>query len=405
MLWGDLSGVIMPKPKRQHYEWVPRLNLYRKRIKDVDGKYIPIYAKTEPEMDVKLEEARAVISAGLAAKADPTVRSYAESWLPSVTAEMGSKHKETFETALRLHILPVLGDIHLRDVRQSDCQAVMTRLAGKSSSLQGKVLNVMRRLLEDAVDNEIIARNPCAKVKAGGGKTAKKRPLTDEQSAVLLDAVKGTRAEPFCMIGLYSGLRREEILGLRWEAVYLDDPDPYLEVRLAVTFPTNSKAVVSDALKSDSAARIIPLAPELLAYLQSIRQESGYIIGGDKPLSYQQFSNLWAIVERRQTGEGWYWDKDKDGKQVKVKFMREKGQKSRSGDFCYTIDFHVTPHILRHTCATNWIRNGVDPRTVQYLLGHADPELTLGVYSHVVEESPKALAAAIHKSADVKKDE
>ena len=379
----------MPKPKRQHYEWVPRLNLYRKRIKDVDGKYIPIYAKTEQEMDVKLEEARAVISAGLAAKADPTVRSYAESWLPSVTAEMGSKHKETFKTALRLHILPVLGDLHLRDVHQSDCQAVMTRLAGKSS-LQGKVLNVMRRLLEDAVDNEIIAR---------------KRPLTDEEAAVLLDAVKDTRAEPFCMIGLYAGLRREEILGLRWEAVYLDDPDPYLEVRLAVTFPTNSKPVVSDTLKSDSAARIIPLAPELLAYLKGIRQESGYILGGDKPLSYQQFSNLWAVVERRQTGEGWYWDKDKDGKQVKVKFMREKGQKSRSGDFCYTLDFHVTPHILRHTCATNWIRNGVDPRTVQYLLGHADPELTLGVYSHVVEESPKALAASIQKRTEVKQEE
>ena len=65
----------MPKPKRQHYEWVPRLNLYRKRIKDVDGKYVPIYAKTERELDAKLEEARTVISAGLAAKADPTVRS------------------------------------------------------------------------------------------------------------------------------------------------------------------------------------------------------------------------------------------------------------------------------------------------------------------------------------------
>lgn len=388
----------MPRKKKEHYEWVPKLNLYRKRIKDVDGKYVPIYAKTEAEMDVKVEEAKAVIAAGLAAKENPTVRYYAQGWLSTVTANMGAKQKETFETCLRLHILPVLGDIHLRDVSQRDCSDVMTRLAGKSASLQGKVLNVMRRLLEDAVDNNIISKNPSAKVKAGGVKAKKKRALTDKQVAVLLDAVRGTRAEAFCMIGLYAGLRREETLGLRWEAIYLDEPDPYLEVCKTVTFPKNTKAVVSDIPKTEDANRIIPLEKELLDYLKPLRHPSGYVIGGETPLSYQQFSNLWAIVERRQTGEGCYRSKDKDGNIVKVKFMREKGQKSRSDDFCYTIDFHVTSHILRHTCASRWIRDGVDPKTVQYLLGHADPELTLGIYTHVVENSPAALAAALNKN-------
>lgn len=385
----------MPRQKKERFEYVPKLKLYRKRIKDVDGKYVPIYGKTEAELAAKLEEARAVIAAGLDAKENPTVESYAESWLPAVTAEMGDKYKESFEGALRRHVLPVIGGLHMREVLPDDAQSVMTRLAGKSSSLQGKVLNAMRRMFDNAVRNRLITGNPCENLKAGGKKAKKKKALTEDQAKTLLQAVAGTRAETFVYLGLYAGLRREESLGLRWEHVHLDDKDPYLEVCLNVIYPNNSKAMVKDVLKSDAANRIIPLSEELNAYLRSLQPASGFVVNNSEtPLSYSQYSNLWAIVERRSVGEGFYWDMV-DGKAVRKTFEKKLGEKSKGGDYCYTIDFEVTSHILRHTCASNWIKSGVDVRTVQYMLGHADPKLTLEIYSHIIEESPAALAESI----------
>lgn len=391
----------MPRQKKERFEYVPSLGRYRKRVKDADGKYVSIYAKTEAELAAKVEEARQIVEAGLRVKEDPTVENYVAKWLPAVTAEMRDKYKESFTNAVRLHIVPVIGHLHMRDVKPDDAQAVLTALAGKSRSLHSKTLSAMRRMFDNAVKNDLISKNPCDDLKAGGKKTPKKRPLTDAQMQTLLDAVKGTRAETFVMLGLYAGLRREESLGLRWEAVYLDHTPAYIEVRQVVTFPKNAGCQVDEILKTDAANRIIPLCAQLQEYLQSIRQPSGYLIGGEKPLTYSQFSNLWAIVERRQTGVGYYWGTE-NGKTVKRTFERKLGEKSRGGNYFYTIDFEVTSHTMRHTRATNWIREGVDPKTVQYLLGHTDAAFTLDIYTHVVEKSPAALADAINNPLGLK---
>ncbi len=70
--------------------------------------------------------------------------------------------------------------------------------------------------------------NPCEGISGKGGKpTKKKDALTDQQVEVLLDTVKGLPPYLFIMIGLYSGLRREEILALQWDCVFLDEPTPY----------------------------------------------------------------------------------------------------------------------------------------------------------------------------------
>ena len=68
----------------------------------------------------------------------------------------------------------------------------------------------------------------------GGGVPQKDRiPLTDEQVERLLEATRGLPPYLFVMLGLYAGLRREEILALKWDSVYLDLDAPYLTVRRA----------------------------------------------------------------------------------------------------------------------------------------------------------------------------
>ena len=72
--------------------------------------------------------------------------------------------------------------------------------------------------------SQLITDNPCVGISAKGGKASKKKDaLTDQQVAVLLDTVKELPPYLFIMIGLYSGLRREEILALQWDCVFLDE--------------------------------------------------------------------------------------------------------------------------------------------------------------------------------------
>jgi len=384
----------LPRQKRPTYEYVERLHCYRKRIKDVDGKYVAVYGKTPQELEEKLEAARAVISAGLDVRENPTVEQYAKNWLPGVTAEMGAKYRESYETSVRLHIVPVIGTLFLRDVRQDDAREVMVRLAGKSASLQSKVLSTMKALFENAVENDIIARNPAAKLKAGGKKTAKKVPLTEAKVKILKDAVKGTKAETFVLLALNTGMRREELLALTWDNVDLEGSAPHVNVRQALRWERNQPKI-SSILKTDAAWRTIPIPDDFVEYLKEVRG-SGYVIGGETPLTETRFRRLWDVVRIRQTGPRTYVDYSGD-KPKKVTFTRKLGAKSRGGNFHYTIDFDVHPHLLRHTYITNLILDGVNPKRVQYLAGHADIKFTMEVYTNLVENSPEAIREELKK--------
>ena len=83
---------------------------------------------------------------------------------------------------------------------------------------------------------------------------------------------------------------------------------------------------------------------------------------------------------------------------------RELGAKSRGGDFCYTIDFDVAPHILRHTYITDLILSGANLRRVQYLAGHSNIKVTLEIYTHLMEHAPENLMPEVMLAFGVKSE-
>ena len=87
-----------------------------------------------------------------------------------------------------------------------------------------------------------------------------------------------------------------------------------------------------------------------------------------------------------------------------VTFNREKGAKSRGGNFRYTIDFPVSPHISRPTYITNLILSGADLKTVQYLAGHANIKITLDIYTHLTDRSPEKLIEQVNRAFEVKSE-
>ena len=251
-------------------------------------------------------------------------------------------------------------------------QLILGNLSGQSKSLTDKAIQILRGIFNAAVDNNLIAKSPVSlRLRSGGIATKEKATLTVEQSRQLLNAVFGTRAYLFCLIALQTGMRRGEICGLMWSDIDFDAQ--IIHVRHNAIF-TNAQTVVSSDLKTAAARRDIPIPPTLLALLTSEKNgsESPFVLHMDNggALSQTSFSNLWNMVRRRT-----------------VDNPNDLGTPARNSKMVRSLDFHVTPHQLRHTYITRLFESGLDIKEIQYLAGHTTIDMTLRVYTHYQHES------------------
>ena len=214
-----------------------------------------------------------------------------------------------------------------------------------------------------------------------------------------METTKGLPPYVFIMIGLYSGLRREEILALQWDCVFLDAPTPYISVRRAWRTEHN-RPVISSVLKTEAAKRDIPIPKCLVECLREAKATSisDYVIADSKgqPLSYSQFHRVWQYVVVRSTKERTYY-KYVNGESIKYTVTPTLGGHQKNNPkIVYSLDFEVTPHQLRHTYITNLLYAGVDPKTVQYLAGHENSKTTMDIYAKVKYNKPEGLSGVVN---------
>lgn len=368
-------------------------NYLKKKIKDERGVYIAVYAKTPQELAQKVAERTAEIERRKQLAENPLVWQYAQTWYKLYTPRLSDSRKSDYAIAINRHICPVIGARHMLDVTPGDIADVMLACADLSRSSQDKIVCALKKIFAAGEKAGVVRANPCVDLRAGGKRAAEKEALTRQQMRTLEDAVAGTRIYPFVMIGLYAGLRREEILGLQWDCVHLDGAAPYISVRRALRWVHN-QPVVSDELKSAAARRDVPIPPTLVGCLADLQRTAtgDYVISSSdgQPWSMTAYRNAWRYITRRQTGTA---KRTEHGETV----LREKklGETVRNSKVQITIDFGVTPHILRHTYITNLILSGANVKVVQYLAGHSKVETTLNIYTHLIERSPEANLGAV----------
>lgn len=370
---------------------------YRTRIEDADGVRVAIYGKTREELYDKVNEARDQIDNDTFRRKTPTVKEYAEKWLLMQSAHIRQTTLIDYTSKVKLHVIAPLGHMRMADITKDDIQLALVPVSEKSTSVYKSVVILYKCIFKAAKDSRVIDEDPTVflTAKGGGVPQSDKIPLTDEQVEILLDAVKGLQTYVFVMLGLYAGLRREEILALKWDSVYLNKKAPYLTVRRAWHTEGN-RPVILDELKTKAAHRDIPLPDRLLECLKEWKEKSKseYVISNSDggPLSYTQFKRLWQFIITRSTKERFYY-KYENGKRVKHTIKPVLGEKAaHNGKVVYTIDFDVTPHQLRHTYITNLIAASVDPKTVQYLAGHESSKITMDIYAKVKYNKPQELA-------------
>jgi integrase len=217
----------------------------------------------------------------------------------------------------------------------------------------------------------LIPRNAAAPVKQPRTRREEIRPLNCEQVRALFKATREDRLEALYIVAVTTGLRRGELQGLKWED--LDREGGTLQVRRTLSEPKGS--CILEAPKSGE-GRNIRLTQRATAALRVHRKRH---------------------LEERMHKAGLWQEKE-------LVFPSAVGPPLWGGNLNRTFKARLQRaglpkstrfHDLRHTCATLLLKQGVNPKFVQELLGHADISLTLNVYSHVLPDMGAAAAGAM----------
>ena len=113
-------------------------------------------------------------------------------------------------------------------------------------------------------------------------------------------------------------------------------------------------------------------------------------------LAESQFVRVWKYIAVRSTEERCYYTYV-NGQKIKHVVKPKLGEhQPNNPKLVYTMDFKVTPHMLRHTYITNLIYKGVDPKTVQYLAGHENSKTTMDIYAKVKYNKPEELSSVVN---------
>lgn len=383
-------------PRKPQTKYGPGGQYYRKKIKGPDGKFISVYGKTLAELSEKVTLRQNELAAvETVPPGEQYFFEYAAAWYRRRAPHLSEQMRRAYQHEINDVICPVIGSKLIREISSDDLADVMATRADKSRSSQKKTVMVIKQIFDAALEAGVIDKLPSRRLRAEGSPPQLRRALTKEQEKALLQTVKGLPIEPFVMIALYAGLRREEILGLQWDCVDLNKEAPHIIVRRALRWPDNHKPVISEMLKTDAAARTVSIPDVLAGYLAEMRKavkckdeakllRRCVIAQSDgTPLTYSAFRSRWHAIEVRSTASG-----------------HELGAKIRNKKIFVTLDFPVTPHTLRHTYITRLILGGVDLKRVQYLAGHSDPKITIKIYTDLMGHLPEDMIGDVRRIFD-----
>jgi integrase len=160
-----------------------------------------------------------------------TVGAWLVHWLDTVRAEVSPKTHERYAEIIKSYLIPAFGNVALVKLTPAQIQKAhnvwaTNRLDGKTGGLSPRsrrhIHHILKSSLTRAIEQQALARNPAAVLRLPKIERQEMTTLSTEQSARLLDAARPTRSYWPVLVALSTGMRRGEILALRWRIVDLD---------------------------------------------------------------------------------------------------------------------------------------------------------------------------------------
>ncbi len=362
--------------KRKDGRWIERFTF--------NGKQYSCYGTTKKESQEKASERLAQLKAKINIKgAEMTLNQYHEKWLEGRqgTVKGATLRRQQFDykrvAECEINGVGQFGNLKLIDIEMWHVRALQKELFNTcdekgnhkfNTNTVNASIHVLKHILSDAIKERIITYNVCTGVKPlqrieKPARETTHRALSIKETKTFLESAKESYYYNVYLFMLHSGCRCGEVGALR--LIDINRKERKIQIRRTLTKDENGVYVIGDTAKTSHGVRDIPLTDELERVIQAQKELN-------KMLFPQKISNIDNLL-----------------------FMSPEG--NLLSDTCVNRDItrkckkagieKFTAHAFRDTFATRCIECGMNPKTLQEILGHSDIGITMNLYCHVMDET------------------
>lgn len=308
-----------------------------------------------------------------------TVAEYFREWM-AADHHLSAKTLERYKQLIEQQLIPHLGSVALQKLKPSQVQnwhSILLRGGGKngkplSANTVRQAHRVLHRGLERAVEAEVLARNAAHPIKPPKVEAVEVEALTAGDMATVLGKLEGHPLHPIAALALGSGMRRGELLALRWQDLDLANKSVKVERSLEQT----AAGLRFKSPKTRHGKRTISIPDSTVEILSAHRKrqlELRMALGMGKP-------DADALVFCQP-----------DGSPLTPDYLSRDWRLAVVALKLPPVVFHA----LRHSHASALIASGLDVLTISRRLGHGSPVVTLTTYAHLFSKTDTAAANAI----------
>lgn len=364
--------------------------IYQYRYTDIRGKRQTIYSSDLKELREKEKEIQRYIDDGIDyAAGNMTVLELSKRYV-SLKQGMRYMTKQTYNTVLNLLSKEDFGYRQIKDVKMSDAQQWFLKLhqGGKCYGSISIVRNVVKYAFQMACAEDAIRRNPFdfALTDIIPDDSRKRTPLTKEEQDILLkfireDKVSAKHYDEFVVL-LGTGMRVSEFCGLTKGDLDFENRKIRIDHQLYRLYTGKIGKYYLEKPKTKGGYRFLPMSDDVYNSLKNIlanrkQVETEPVVDGQ--------SGFLLLGERGNPKVA--QNIQKEMRSILNRYNKKHPDRPIS---------HLTPHVLRHTFCTNMAQAGLDIKTLQYLMGHSNADVTLNVYRHMTyEEAAEQIAKII----------
>ena len=299
-----------------------------------------------------------------------------DTWLTQYCPNIEATTRDGYKDKIKNQINPYLGNTQLKALNPVTIQTWVNKLH-KEKGLAPKTIrnafNILNPALQKAVVTKLIPSNPCTGVVLPKGQKYNATIYSTQEIKDLLKIAEKTDMYLPLLLVCYVGFRRGELLALKWDHIDFDKGIIHIQDNTVIA----EGKVSTKAPKSAAGTRSLTVGSNIMSALKAARAQ----YNSNKLAKGADFTDSGLVVCQP------------DGKPFRPESMTQKWERFVKTHGLKPIRFHD----LRHSCATMMIEAGIDPKTVQTRIGHADISTTMNIYTHCTKSMDQSAAKAIDK--------
>lgn len=325
-----------------------------------EGKRYWVSGKDPDELAAKKALKLEQLKEGKIIESNMLVRTWSKEWMENY--KMNSCDEKTYgdyQHRLDAYILPEIGHMRLKDVRQIHLQKIMQQVSDMSQSRIDKIHQCLRQMFKTAEINDLIGKDPTRGLVKPKGYAGTHRAITDHERQIILKLIETHKHGLWIEIMLFCGLRPGETARIK-----------------VMHFDFKKKTLFVDGTKNKYSKRYVPITDSIIEKVKAT---------GKDPFEYLFTNESGVPIKPHNRGRMW--------KSFKTAMHAEMGGQLYYGAIVEpcVVAPDLVPYCLRHTFCTDCQDAGIPINVAKELMGHSDITLTARIYTHFTEKDRKSV--------------